>query len=56
MSSPPLTTIDMPLAEMAAEAVQTLLRRNGEPADPRRKIVFDTTLIQRASVQRPAKR
>lgn len=56
MSSPPLTTIDMPLGDMAAEAVQSLLRRSTERADPRRKIVFDTTLVQRASVQRPAKR
>jgi LacI family transcriptional regulator len=56
MSSPPLTTIDMPLGDMAAEAVESLLRRSGERADLRRKIVFDTTLVQRASVQRPSKR
>jgi LacI family transcriptional regulator len=51
MSSPPLTTIDMPLAEMAAEAVEALLRKT-EQADSRRKIVFDTTLVERGSVQR----
>lgn len=56
MSSPPLTTIDMPLGDMAAEAVESLLRRSGERADLRRKIVFDTTLVSRASVQRPPKR
>lgn len=56
MSSPALTTIDMPLGDMAAEAVQSLLRRTGDRAELRRKIVFDTTLVQRASVQRPPKR
>lgn len=55
MSSPPLTTIDMPLGDMAAEAVQSLLGRASQ-RDPRRRIVFDTTLVQRASVQRPSKR
>jgi len=56
ISSPPLTTIDMPLADMAAEAVQSLLRRSNERVELRRKIVFDTTLVERASVQRPPKR
>lgn len=56
MTSPALTTIDMPLGEMAAEAVAALLRRTDEQADLRRKIVFDTALVQRGSVQRPAKR
>ena len=56
MSSPALTTIEMPVGEMAAEAVEVLLRRTDEQVDSRRKIVFDTTLIQRGSVQRPSKR
>ena len=56
MSSPGLTTIDMPLGEMAAEAVEALLRRTDEQAGLRRKIVFDTTLIERGSVQRLSKR
>lgn len=56
MSSPALTTIDMPLGDMAAEAVQSLLRRSGDRGELRRKIVFDTTLVERGSVQRPAKR
>jgi LacI family transcriptional regulator len=56
MSSPALTTIDMPVAEMAAEAVAALLRRSDEPVDLRRKIVFDTALVERESVQRLIKR
>jgi LacI family transcriptional regulator, galactose operon repressor len=54
--SPALTTVDMPLGEMAAEAVEALLRRSDDRPDSRRKIVFDTTLVQRDSVQRVAKR
>ena len=56
MSSPALTTIDIPVAEMAAEAVEVLFRRGDEPADLRRKIVFETALVERESVQRPLKR
>ena len=56
MSSPGLTTIDMPLGEMAAEAVESLLRRTREPVESVRRIVFDTKLIQRQSVQRKTKR
>jgi len=55
MSSPPLTTIDMPLGDMAVEAVEALFRRTDEHVELRRKVVFDTTLVERASVQRPAK-
>ena len=53
MSSPALTTIDMPLGEMAAEAVASLLRRQEDQPDMRRKIVFDTALVERQTVQRP---
>jgi LacI family transcriptional regulator len=56
MSSPPLTTIDMPLGDMAAEAVGALLRRTEEPGESRRRIVFDTTLVERASVRRLTRR
>ena len=52
MSSPPLTTIDMPLGDMAAEAVEALFRRTDEQVEMRRKVVFDTTLVKRASVHR----
>jgi LacI family transcriptional regulator len=56
MSSPGLTTIEMPLAEMASEAVEALFRRGEERAESRRRIVFDTTVVQRGSVQRLGKR
>ena len=56
MTSPPLTTIDIPLGEMAAEAVEVLFRRTAEQVDLRRKIVFDTALVERESVQRFARR
>jgi len=56
MSSPALTTIDMPVAEMAAEAVAALFRHGDEPVDRRRKVVFDTSLVERESVHRQIKR
>lgn len=52
MSSPRLTTIDMPLGDMAAEAVESLLRHSNEARESRRKTVFDTTLVERESVRR----
>lgn len=52
MSTPPLTTIDMPIGDMAAEAVGALLRRTEAPGDARRRIVFDTSLVERESVRR----
>jgi LacI family transcriptional regulator len=56
MSSPALTTIEMPLGDMAAEAVEALFRRTDERVDLRRKVVFDTTLIKRDSVQKLSSR
>ena len=50
LTSPPLTTIEMPVSEMAAEAVGALLRRTEDRGDSRRKIVFDTALMERESV------
>jgi LacI family transcriptional regulator len=50
LNSPALTTIEMPVEEMAAEAVETLLRRIASPKDPRRRIVFNVALIERATV------
>lgn len=52
MSTPALTTIDMPIGDMAAEAVGALLRRTEAPGDARRRIVFDTSLVERESVRR----
>ncbi|MEL1264115.1 LacI family DNA-binding transcriptional regulator [Pseudoxanthomonas putridarboris] len=53
-SSPPLTTIEMPLEQMASEAVEALAQRiDGNPRASRR-IILDTPLISRRSVARPA--
>ena len=48
--SPALTTIRMQLKEIAAEAVNLLLRRIKEPKTPRRKIVIGVELVSRDSV------
>ncbi|WAC47174.1 LacI family DNA-binding transcriptional regulator [Asticcacaulis sp. SL142] len=53
ISAPPLTTIEMPVEEMAAEAIDALLRRVESRAQPRRKVVFETALIERKSTSRP---
>lgn len=51
--TPALTTIDMPVNEMAAEAIALLLRRIKTPGDPRRRVVFDVELVNRKSVAGP---
>ena len=48
--SPALTTIRMQLKEIAAEAVNLLLRRIKEPDTPQRKIVINVELVTRDSV------
>jgi LacI family transcriptional regulator len=53
MSVPTLSTIEMPLEEMASEAVDALLRRIDESADLRRRVVFDTALVVRGSTAPP---
>jgi len=49
MSTPTLTTIEMPIEDMASEAVEALIRRIEGNADPRRRIILDTALIVRQS-------
>ena len=50
MANPPLSSIEMPLEDMAAEAVDALLRRiDGVAAEMAADVVFDTALIIRAS-------
>ncbi|UDF03028.1 LacI family DNA-binding transcriptional regulator [Asticcacaulis sp. AND118] len=49
MSVPALTSVEMPVEEIAQEAVESLLRRIESKAMPRRRVVFDTNLIARAS-------
>lgn len=53
LCTPPLTTIELPVPEMGVEAVQQLLRRLRAPDEPRRRIVFDVSLVARASVGPP---
>jgi LacI family transcriptional regulator len=53
MSVPTLSTIEMPLEEMASEAVDALLRRIDESTDLRRRVVFDTALVARGSTAPP---
>jgi len=48
MANPPLSSIEMPLEDMAAEAVDALLRRIAGETAPR-ETVFETTLIARQS-------
>ena len=49
LSTPPLTTIEMPLEDMATEAVDILTRRIEGHPEMRRRIVFETGLVERKS-------
>jgi LacI family transcriptional regulator len=49
LCTPPLTTVEMPLEDMAAEAVDILIRRVEGRPEQRRRIVFDTMLVERKS-------
>ena len=53
MSSPTLTTIEMPIEDMAGEAVEGLLRRIESNVDLRRRVILDTSLVERASTAPP---
>lgn len=53
LNTPALTTIEMPVEEMAVEAVEALLRRMAHLNEPRRRIVFNVSLVERETV-RPA--
>jgi LacI family transcriptional regulator len=52
LHTPALTTIDMPVEDMAAAAVETLVRRMANKGEPRRRVVFNVELIARDSVRR----
>ena len=52
ISQPPLTTVEIPVGDMAAEAVEAVLRKSRDHGEPRRKIVFDMSLVERGSVAR----
>jgi LacI family transcriptional regulator len=51
-SRPALTTVEIPIGDMATEAVEAVLRKSKGQTESRRKIVFDMTLIERASTTR----
>jgi LacI family transcriptional regulator len=51
LHTPALTTIDMPVVDMAAAAVETLIRRMGARSEARRRVVFNVELIARDSVR-----
>ena len=51
LHTPALTTIDMPVEEMAAAAVETLVRRMAHRGEPRRRVVFNVELVARESVK-----
>ena len=54
-TSPPLTTVRQPLAEMAATAVQLVLAQDrGEPRETR-SVELSTTLLERESTAPPAR-
>lgn len=52
--TPRLTTVELPIEDMAAEAVDALLKRIKTASNLRRRIVLDTTLILRESTAPPA--
>ena len=47
--TPSLTTVEMPVDEMASEAVDTLLRRIDGEGESNRKVVFGVNLVERES-------
>lgn len=49
MSSPTLSTIEMPIEDMAGEAVEGLLRRIESNVDLRRRVILDVSLVERGS-------
>lgn len=49
LNNPPLSTIEMPVEEMAVEAVETLLHRIAHRGEARRRVVFNVALVARGS-------
>ncbi|MCW8217089.1 substrate-binding domain-containing protein, partial [Streptomyces griseolus] len=46
---PPLTTVRQPVEDMAAEMARLLLDRLAEPERPATSVIFEPTLVVRAS-------
>lgn len=51
LHTPALTTIDMPVEDMGAAAVEALIRRMSARGEPRRRVVFNVELVSRDSVR-----
>jgi LacI family transcriptional regulator len=49
LCSPPLTTVEIPIEEMAIEAVDAIIRRIETGIDTRRRVILDTKLVRRKS-------
>lgn len=49
LCSPPLTTVEIPIEEMAIEAVDAIVRRIETGIDTSRRIILDTKLVRRDS-------
>ncbi len=56
LMNPPLTTVHLPVREMAATIVERLMARLADPRVATREFIFAPTLIERASVGRRARR
>lgn len=53
-STPAMTTIELPVDEMAAEAVDTLLRKLDGEQDGNRRVIFNVSIVVRESTAPPA--
>lgn len=51
--SPPLSTVHIPQARIGARAAELLLERIADPAAPPQTLLFEPTLLLRASTRRP---
>lgn len=49
LCSPPLTTVEIPIEEMAIEAVDAVVRKIETGTDHRRRVILDTKLVVRMS-------
>ena len=54
MSTPPLTTIEMPVEDMAGEAVDALVRRIEDQISMKRRVILETVVVERSSTAPPA--
>jgi LacI family transcriptional regulator len=53
LTSPPLTTIEIPIEDMAVEAVDAVVRRLESGIDTRRQVILNVALVERSSTAAP---